>query len=100
MKKQTVFIKRYIDKGQLPKDGWVLTPSGAWMFHGGKFRCPHDGTIQQGINEWLEEIELHSEEEIKNEGNRCWRSSELFPFNQGAKFILNKLKGETKQSEI
>lgn len=50
---------------RLPSEGWVLTPSGAWMFYGGKFKCPHDGTIQQGIEYWLEEIELPSGEEVK-----------------------------------
>lgn len=99
MGKQTVFVKRYIDKGEFPKDGWVLTPSGAWMFHGGRFRCPHDGTIQQGINEWLEEIELPSEEELDEKsdlkkGSQMWFHSQ--GFTQGANFILNKLKGETK----
>lgn len=100
MEKQTVFVKRYIDKGEFPKDGWVLTPRGAWMFHGGRFRCPHDGTIQQGINEWLEEIELPTEEEIDinlfeylfEQDSRANYALYQEGYKDGINFILNKLK--------
>ena len=89
--KNTVFVKRYPSKGELPEEGWVLTPSGGWLFHGGKFRCPHDGTIQQAINEWLEEIELPNEDDINEACCHPLRTYEL-GFEKGVDFILNKLK--------
>lgn len=41
-----------------PNEGWVLTPSGGWLFINGKFKCPHSGEIQNenDIKFWLEEI--------------------------------------------
>lgn len=101
MEKQTVFIKRYPSKGELPKSDRKY-----WC----KFKDFSDALHQQewvlqfggfGDNEcyeyWLEEIELPSEEEIlqgaKDEG---WITyNEKLSFKEGANFILNKyLKGE------
>lgn len=41
-----------------PKEGWVLTPSGGWLFIDNKWKCPHSGQEQasNSFTHWLEEI--------------------------------------------
>lgn len=89
MKKQTVFIKRYPSKGELPsKSGMYLTNLGIQHFI--------DSNIKRWVNahpQWfMEEIELPSVKAIDKEAKKLPRHAYL-PFNQGANFILNKLKG-------
>jgi len=78
---------------RLPTSLWVLTPQGGFNFINGKFKCPHNGTIQEGIEYWLEEIELPSEEEIQEVAPnvRC-----VNQFWNGVNFILNKIKWRQK----
>jgi len=63
---------------RLPTSLWVLTPQGGFNFINGKFKCPHNGTIQEGIEYWLEEIELPSEEEIQEVGPNIRANSEIY----------------------
>ena len=59
MEKQTVFIKRYPSKGELPKkEGFYLTNKG--KLHTDNFKSWF-------VEYWLEEIELPSEEEFEIE---------------------------------
>lgn len=90
MEKQTVFIKRYPSKGELPKCKgqsyrvYVITNNGVAYYD------KYDGW-EYNIEWWLEEIELPSEEEIQSVApkTRC-----VNQFWNGVNFILNKLKGE------
>ena len=60
MEKQTVFIKRYPSKGELPnKDKtWVIANGTGLNYFNGVFECPHTGEVQENIQWWLEEVEL------------------------------------------
>lgn len=84
MEKQTVFIKRYPSKGELPKEeGFYITNIGKIPFRNNLFG--------KYAEYWLEEIELPSEDIIQaldyNGG-----------FADGANFILNHLKSNTNGS--
>lgn len=92
MEKQTVFIKRYPSKGELPNANrhnyrvYVLSNQG--FVHYDYF----DGW-EFNIEYWLEEISLPDADEIK----KCNHpDAYLNSFHQGANFILNKLKGDSK----
>lgn len=103
MEKQTVFIKRYPSKGELPKCKgqsyrvYVITNNGIVYYD------KYDGW-EHGIEWWLEEIELPSEEffikeveRLTNHSlNKDWRETISLGYLTCASFILNKLKGETK----
>lgn len=87
MEKQTVFINRYINKGERPsKDGIYITDSGENRFRYHRFELD--------TKWWLEEIELPSEEEIQSVApkTRC-----VNKFWNGANFILNHLKSNTNE---
>lgn len=103
MEKQTVFIKRYPSKGELPKfkdgvyQGYFHTEFGLVKY------SKYDGwkLARKYPDYFLEEIELPSEEEIDKSGDDFAypHIDSAFAFNcfmHGANFILNKLKGETK----
>lgn len=100
MEKQTVFIKRYPSKGELPKCKghsyriYVITNNCIVYYD------KYDGW-EHDIDWWLEEIELPSDEEIDKSGDDFAypHIDSAFAFNcfmHGANFILNKLKGESK----
>lgn len=96
MKKQTVFIKRYPSKGELPKeDGYYLTQVGVVHFR---------GWFNNWIEYWLEEIELPSEEEIRNnlleQGTSANYALYQSGHEDGANFILNHLKSNTNGNTI
>lgn len=85
MEKQTVFIKRYPSKGELPsKNGYYLTQVGIVHFR---------GWFNNWIEYWLEEIELPSKEDI-GVGDFINEEHKL-GFTEGANFILNHLKSNT-----
>lgn len=74
MEKQTVFIKRYQSKGELPKKGGNYnSDKGLVFFNSVRNEFEHyylkdDVNIQY----WLEEIELPSEDEIEEASNRYY----------------------------
>ena len=81
MEKQTVFIKRYPSRGELPKT------AGYYDTNVGRVFCVNeifDRPKKYYPSWWLEEIALPSEEDV----NRFWCQK----FKKGAMFILNKLK--------
>ena len=103
MEKQTVFIKRYPSKGEFPKVNGKY-----WC----KFKNFSDALHQQewvlefggfGDNEcydyWLEEIELPSDVEIRNnlleQGTSANYALYQSGHEDGANFILNHLKSNT-----
>lgn len=100
MKNQTVFIKRFPSKGELPsKEGLYHTNIGRVSFNKTFDWIDHHNYTCPCPNYWLEEIELPSEEEIQevmdnleendnNSANDEWLA--------GANFILNHIKGENK----
>ena len=86
MEKQTVFIKRYPSKGELPKEsGFYLTNLGSRHYIGNEIARLFDCEPQW----WLEEVELPSEDEIIEVAHnvRC-----VNQFWDGVNFILNKIK--------
>ena len=92
MEKQTVFIKRYPSKGDIPKvdDRDYLTDKGLLKFEKGKWFSwwQADQYTPAYPNYFLEEIELPSEgilEALDYNGG----------FADGANFILNHLKSNT-----
>ena len=95
MEKQTVFIKRYPSKGELPKQGFVYTNQGVMYFlEDNKRFIDNDNHSTPMPNWWLEEIKLPSEEEIYLElGKKSIRNFKRFI--DGANFILNHLKSNT-----
>lgn len=93
MEKQTLFIKRYLSKGELPKEaGFYITNIG---------KIPFRNNLFGKYAEWfLEEIELPSEEEMQSEiYHESMEAEHAYDFQQGAKhmqnFILNHLKSNT-----
>jgi len=105
MKKQTVFIKRYPSKGELPKDDNKDYCSNVGMVYFRKlkfyFRDEQLITFTDKVEWFLEEIELPSEDDIESYTvGKCNPSKEdklmLSSWKQGVNFILNKLKGGTK----
>ena len=96
MEKQTVFIKVSV------KD---RIPSVSDFYHTNKGIAYYSDIFEDwsydDVEYWLEEIELPSEEEIDKSGDDFAypHIDSAFAFNcfmHGAKFILNKLKGESK----
>ena len=109
MEKQTVFIKRYPSKGELPKkDGRYITNKGLTTMYklneGWGKRTSMGGWQSLRIEYWLEEIELPSEQDVNLEVDKASSADESNEYNAGLdigyhrcyEFILNKLKGETK----
>ena len=90
MKKQTVFIKRYISSGERPeKSGIYMTDAGFNQYRNERFDLDPKW--------WLEEKELPSEGEIEQEEYNNFIQSERnyyfkYGFKTGANFILNKIK--------
>lgn len=98
MEKQTVFIKRYPSKKELPKaeqhvivfwNDEPLSSRMAYMAENGywflsDYECDCDAP-----DHWLEEIELPSEEEIYSESFKSDNTPR--DFIKGANFILNRL---------
>ena len=83
MERQTVFIKRYPSKGELPKgNGDVFSEMGVL-----EYSEVYGWDVDPEW--WLEEIELPSEEEMQLVApkTRC-----VNQFWNGANFILNHLK--------
>ena len=106
MEKQTVFIKRYPSKGELPTvdDREYLTDKGLLKFEKGKWFSwwQADQYTSAYPNYFLEEIELPSEEEIEQEEYHNFIQSDrnhYFKdgFRTGANFILNHLKSNTNE---
>ena len=56
-KPETLYRKVAVSERK-PKEGWVLTASGGWLFVDNKFKCPHSGEEQasSSFTHWLEEI--------------------------------------------
>ena len=54
---ETVYRKVAVSERK-PKEGWVLTPDGGWLFKDNKFKCAHSGEVQVSgsITHWLEPI--------------------------------------------
>lgn len=102
MEKQTVFIKRYPSKGELPKHGGhFLSSIGLVRFMISDKEWVDDYYRTRNPDWWLQEIELPSEEDIDKSGDDFAypHIDSSFAFNcfmHGANFILNKLKGEAK----
>lgn len=100
MEKQTVFIKRYPSKGELPTvdDKKYLTDKGLLMFEKGKWFSwwQADQYTPAYPNYFLEEIKLPTEEEIYLESGK--KSKRTFQrFIEGANFILNHLKSNKNE---
>lgn len=81
MEKQTVFIKRYPSKGELPKEGqhvvvgwneFPLSTIVANRSENGYWFLSDDACDCDEPDYWLEEIELPSEEEIEKASNRYY----------------------------
>ena len=85
MKKQTIFIKRYPSKGELPKESRIyITNLGALHY-----LHPFQRWLDNDPQWWMQEIELPSKEEIENMAEEmAFPNSVKF----GANYILNKLK--------
>lgn len=98
MEKQTVFVKRYPSKGELPRedDNGYCSNVGMVYFRKPKFYFRDEQliTFTDKVEWFLEEIELPSEEEITIEADKIDTWKESYGFESGANFILNKLKGE------
>jgi len=113
MEKQTVFIKRYPSKGELPNAehhvivGWNEEPlstrianrsdNGYWFLSDDACDCDEP-------DYWLKEIEIPSEEEIEHEEHQHFIQSDrnhYFKdgFKTGANFILNYLKVNTNETD-
>lgn len=101
MKKQTVFIKRYPSKGELPKEHlhvivfWNEEPLSsriAYRSENGYWFLSDEPCDCDEPDYWLEEIELPSDEEITIEADKIDNWKESYEFERGAKFILNKIK--------
>lgn len=96
MEKQTVFIKRYPSKGELPKeDGFYITNIG---------KIPFINNLSGKYAEWfLEEIELPSDVEIRNnlleQGTSANYALYQSGHEDGANFILNHLKSNTNETD-
>ena len=103
MEKQTLFIKRYPSKGELPKfkdgvyQGYFHTEFGLVKY------SKYDGwkLARKYPDYFLEEIELPSEEEIENKFPTHNGSGTRLDINigrqEGANFILNHLKSNTNE---
>ena len=105
MEKQTVFIKRYPSKGELPQfkdgvyQGYFHTEFGLVKY------SKYDGwkLARKYPDYYLEEIELPNEEEMQSEiYHESMEAEHAYDFQQGAKhmqnFILNHLKSNTNES--
>lgn len=95
MEKQTVFIKRFPSKGELPNNHQFYTTDK------GLFKYMDKEWWINNIGWYMEGVELPSEEEIDKSGDDFAypHIDSAFAFNcfmHGANFILNKLKGENK----
>lgn len=98
MENQTVFVKRYPSKGELP-----IIQGKEYLTDRGKM---YDYVIHpnwDNIEYWLEEIELPSEEEVNLSHGLTYQkhivdynNGYIEGYEDGADFILNKLKGENK----
>lgn len=79
--------KKVMVSDRLPElSGEYITNTGLRTFSG-IFEC---FILESGIEYWLEEIELPSDEEICKEG--FYNSMCSISFTKGANYILNKLK--------
>lgn len=103
MENQTVFVKVNV-KDRIPsKKDTYLTDWGVCNFDPdtSKFSqiVTQDGygsyIVEFKPTFWLEEVKLPSVKSIVREATKLPRHAYL-PFNQGANFVLDKLKGETK----
>ena len=88
-----VFVKRYPEKGELPKEDNrdYCSNIGMVYFRKGNF-CFWDEQLLKFTNKvewWLEEIELPSDEDVFNKSTFY---NDLESFEQGANYILNLLK--------
>lgn len=100
--RETVFIKRYPSKGELPKsDGkyWCKFKDFSDALHQQEWVLQFGGFGDNECYEyWLEEIELPSEEDMKEQIDIITKQSFDALSNHycinTANFILNKLKGE------
>lgn len=103
MEKQTVFIKRYPSKGELPsKRGKCMSNIGdvKWCKKHGFYYETILGTVKTCNVKWFfQEIELPSEEDIREESIKYYGNTpgirSLNIFKHGANFILNHLKSNT-----
>ena len=97
VEKQTVFIKRYPSKGELPKedDKDYLSNVGMVYFRKGKFYFREEQliTFTNKVEWFMEEIELPIEEDVALEADNIVDSQVAYGFYNGANYILNKLKG-------
>lgn len=97
MEKQTVFVRRYPSKGELPKkDGRYITSKGLSTMYklneGCGKRTGYGFWQSLKIEWWLEEIELPSYGDVYSESFKSDKTPS--DFIKGANYILNKLKGE------
>lgn len=99
----SVFIKRFPSKGELPKqDGIIVLTTNERLTYSKTFGwVTFQNYTTKAPEYWLEEIELPSEEDLSydmgmppRKGSDLWWHDQ--GFKNGANFILNKLKGETK----
>lgn len=89
MEKQTVFIKRFPGKGELPKgNGDVFSDMGVL-----EYSEVYGWDVDPEW--WLEEIELPSDVEITIEADKIDNWKESYEFERGVNFILNHLKSKT-----
>lgn len=108
MEKQTVFIKRYPSKGELPsKRGIYISNVGEvkWCKKHGFYYETIIATVKTSNVKWFfQEIELPSEEEIAELRVLKDRPTNidlqrLHGFKSGANFILNHLKSNTNETD-
>lgn len=89
--KQTVFRKVYV-KDRLPVSfGEYITDIGYMFYNNGqKYFEDRQGV---GFPEWFfEEIEMPTEKDIYTLSSRCATNERMNGFEEGANYILNKLK--------
>jgi len=105
MEKQTVFIKRYLSKGELPTvdDREYLTDKGLLKFEKGKWFSwwQDDQYTPSYPNYFLEEIELPSDEDVQSRSRMMSNGNAILRkiFTRGANFILNHLKSNTNETD-
>lgn len=106
MEKQTVFIKRYPSKGELPsKEGMYNTNKGIMSLSKTFDWINQHNYTDKAPEYWLEEIELPSEEDIKNfidsQPYYGYGTTEFKEgIEEGANFILNYLKSNTNETDL
>ena len=100
-----VFVKRYPEKGELPKHGgYFLSNIGLIQFFAKDNSWLDDEYSHFSPNYWLEEIELPNAEDIRREALGPFKEKDLEDqygdfiqddidtFTKGANYILNILK--------